>query len=44
MANEGPIIESTFTEQCNVLFELPVGPLDGLEGMWGLLGMRVERQ
>lgn len=44
LANEGAIIESTFTDQCRVLFELPIGRIDGLEGKWGLLGVRITRQ
>lgn len=44
LANEGVIIESTFTEACSVVFELPIGRIDGLEAKWGLLGVRVSRQ
>ena len=44
LANEGRIIESTFTEECTVSFELPIGRIDGLQARWGLLGVHVTRQ
>lgn len=43
LANEGAIVESTFTENCRVLLELPAGRIAALEGKWSLLGVRVSR-
>lgn len=44
LLNEGTITESTFTDLCHVVFELPLGRINGLEGRWSLLGVRVVRQ
>lgn len=44
LANGGVIIESTFTESCRVVFELPIGRIAGLDAKWGLLGVVAARQ
>ena len=44
LVKEGSIIKSTFTEQCRVVFELPIGRITALESQWGLLGVHVRRQ